>query len=62
MEEKNDWDSIDMRWEELPETMTELSPEDNGYEPTIEIYSEDTNEMVLDNNPRLPKNNKPVTQ
>ena len=35
------YDEVDVRWEDLPETITELSPEDNGGCSTIEIYSDD---------------------
>ena len=55
MEENNDYDSVDIRYEDLCETLTELTPAQNRYKPTLEIYSEDTDELVLTNDPRLPK-------
>jgi hypothetical protein len=41
MEENNEWDIVDIRYEDMPET--------------VEIYSEDTNELILDNDPRIPQ-------
>ena len=55
MEENNDYDSVDIRYEDMPETLEVLTPEENQYNPTIEIYCEDNNELILDNDPRLPK-------
>ena len=55
MEENNDYDSVDIRYEDLCETLEGLTPKENQYNPTLEIYSEDTDELVLTNDPRLPK-------
>jgi hypothetical protein len=51
------WNGVDIRYEDLTETLEELTPEDNNYDATIEIYSEDTNEIVLTNDPRIPQTN-----
>jgi hypothetical protein len=55
MEENNEWDIVDIRYEDMPETLEVLTPEENQYNPTVEIYSEDTNELILDNDPRIPQ-------
>ena len=43
------YDEVDIRWEDLPETLEGLTVEDNGGETTVEIYSDDKNEMIYDN-------------
>lgn len=54
-EKKRSYNDLDVRYEFLYETSEELKPEENGYESTIEIFSEDNNETIYTNNPRLPK-------
>lgn len=49
------YDEIETRWEFLYETNEQITPEQNGYEATIEIFSDDTNETIFTNNPRLPQ-------
>ena len=56
------YNKVDIRWEDLTETIEELTPEDNHLEVTLEIYSEDTSELIYDNGdertipPRIPVN------
>lgn len=43
------YDEVDVRWEDLPETTEGLTPEDNDGFSTVEIYSEDTNNIIFSN-------------
>ena len=43
------YDGIQVSWEELPETLETLSVEDNNGLNTIEIVSEDTDEIIYEN-------------
>jgi hypothetical protein len=43
------YDDVDIRWEIVEETVEGLSVEDNGGQPTVEIRSSDTDEMIYDN-------------
>jgi hypothetical protein len=48
-EDLNLYNEVDVRWEDLPETMTDMDPSDNNYMSTVEIYSDDTNQMIFEN-------------
>jgi hypothetical protein len=44
------YDEVDIRWEDLPETLEGLTPEDNQGYSTTEIYSEDkTGDLIYSN-------------
>jgi putative heme degradation protein len=48
-EDLNLYNEVDVRWEDLPETLTDMDPSDNNYMSTVEIYSDDTNQMIFEN-------------
>jgi hypothetical protein len=53
MEKESNSDDLDIRWEIMDDTMDGMTPEENGNEPTLEIYFEGDdgsgNEQIYDN-------------
>ena len=47
--EPTKYDEVDVRWEDLHETLEDISVKDNGGQPTVEIYSDDTNDLIYQN-------------
>lgn len=47
--EPTKYNEVDVRWEDLCETSEDMSVKDNGGQPTVEIYSDDTNDLIYQN-------------
>ena len=44
------YDEVDVRWDELYDTLEDMSVEDNGGQPTVEIYSDnDITDIIYQN-------------
>ena len=47
--EPTKYDEVDVRWEHECETLENMSVIDNDGQSTVEIYSEDTNDLIYQN-------------
>ena len=48
-ENPNLYDEVDVRWDVLHDTIEELNPEENDGQPTAEVYSADTSDLIYAN-------------